>query len=303
MSTLLHAQAGSDGFIGFLTEVIWHGFLDTAIIIPFLFLAYLLMEFIEHKASDRARLFLEKSGSLGPLVGGAAGAIPQCGFSAAASNFYTGRVITLGTLIAVFLSTSDEMLIIMISEGVSIKFILPVLAYKAIVGIIVGFIVDGILRLAGKEKKNINIDEICDNDNCHCERGIWLSALHHTLTVGGFILLVTVLINALIFFVGSDKISAIMYDKPFVSHLIAALFGLIPNCAVSVALTDFCLSGFITTGTMLSGLFSGAGVGLLILFRINKNLKENLVITAILIGSAVFFGLLADIVGFSALLV
>ena len=303
MSTLLHAHEHSGDFLSFLDEVVWHGFLDTAIILPFLFLAYLLMEFIEHKASDKARTFMEKSGSLGPLVGALAGAIPQCGFSAAASNFYTGRVITLGTLVAVFLSTSDEMLIIMISEGASARVILPILAYKAAVGIIVGFIIDGVLRLMGKEKKSINIDEICDNDNCHCERGIWLSALHHTLTVGGFILLVTVLINALIFFVGSDRISAIMYDKPFVSHLIAALLGLIPNCAVSVALTDFCLSGFITAGTMLSGLFSGAGVGLLILFKVNKNLKENLTVTAILLVSAVSFGLLADLIGFSAILV
>ena len=302
MSSLLHAGEHSEGIVSFLEEVLLHGIIDTAIILPFLFLAYLLMEFIEHKASEKAKGLMEKSGVLGPLIGGVAGAIPQCGFSAAASNFYTGKVITLGTLIAVFLSTSDEMLAIMVAGKASITLIATVILYKAAVGIIVGFAVDGILSFIGRGKEKINIDEICDNDNCRCENGIWRSALHHTFSVGSFILLITVLINALIFFVGSETLASVMYDKPVISHIIAAILGLIPNCAVSVALTNLCLEGFITAGTMISGLFSGAGVGLLILFKVNKNLKENLIVTAILFSAATVFGIVADLIGFSTLI-
>jgi hypothetical protein len=304
MNALLHTHASGEGniFYEILREVILHGLLDTLKILPFLLATYLIMEFIEHKASAKSRAFMERSGALGPLVGGLIGAVPQCGFSAAASNFYTGRVITLGMLISIFLSTSDEMLPIMISGKVSALGILAILGYKALVGIIVGFTVDFTLKLFNRKKEPINIDRICEEDNCHCERGIIFSAIHHTLSVGGFVLIITLAINLLVFFVGSENISEIMYGKPFISHLIASVIGLIPNCAVSVALTDFCLEGFITAGTMLSGLFSGAGVGLLILFKVNKRIKENLAVAGILIASGTFFGLLADLLNFSALM-
>lgn len=304
MNTLLHVHehGGGDIWHGIYEEVLLHGILDTLKILPFLFITYLIMEFIEHKASGKTRAFMERSGRLGPLVGGLVGAVPQCGFSAAASNFYTGRVITLGMLISIFLSTSDEMLPIMISGKVSAVGILAILGYKAAVGILVGFAVDFTLRLLNRKKEPINIDRICEEDNCHCERGVFLSALHHTLTVGGFVLLITLLINLLVFFIGAESISKIMYGKPFISHLIASIIGLIPNCAVSVALTDFCLEGFITAGTMLSGLFSGAGVGLLILFKVNKRIKENLAVVGILVAAGTVFGLIADLLNFSLLM-
>jgi len=303
MTTLLHAEAeGSDMLHSFYEEVLLHGLLDTLKIVPFLFLTYLIMEFIEHRASAKTRAFMERSGVFGPAVGGLLGAVPQCGFSTAASNFYTGRVITLGMLISIFLSTSDEMLPIMVSGRISAGAIFAILGYKAAVGIFVGFAVDIVLRLVRGKREHINIDEICENDNCHCERGIIFSALHHTLTVGAFVLIITFCINALVLFVGTERISAIMYDKPFISHIIAAIVGLIPNCAASVLLTDFCLEGFITAGTMLSGLFSGAGVGLLILFKVNKRIKENLAVVAILVLSGTLFGFIADLLNFSALL-
>ncbi len=302
--TLLHEQAEHNAktFYTFLEEVLWHGLLDTLKIIPFLFLTYLLMEFIEHKASDKAKRFMERSGPLGPIAGGIIGAVPQCGFSAAASNFYTGRVITLGTLIAVFLSTSDEMLPILISGKVSAGAIFAILGYKAAVGIIVGFIINGVLHIMKRGEHALEIDAMCEGDSCHCENGILRSALHHTLTIGGFVLLITMLLNALVFFVGAETLGNILYDKPIISHFIASLVGLIPNCAVSVALTDLCVEGFITAGTMLSGLFSGAGVGLLVLFRVNKHMRENLSVIAILVITGTLFGLLADIIGFSALI-
>lgn len=304
MTTLLHTHTAehSDLWHGIWNEVLLSGILDTLRIIPFLFLTYLLMELIEHKAGEKTFRFMYRSGKFGPLVGGLLGAVPQCGFSAAASNFYTGRVITLGMLVSVFLSTSDEMLPIMISGKVPAKAIFAILAYKAAVGILVGFTVDFVLRLIKREREEINIDRICEEVGCKCERGIFLSALRHTVTVGFFILAVTLVINLLVFFVGADSISKILQGIPVVNHLIAAAVGLIPNCISSVVLTDFCLSGFISAGTMLSGLFSGAGVGLLILFKVNKSVKENLLIMGILILAGTVFGFLADLLNFSSLI-
>ena len=304
MSTLLHAHAGehTDIWHGIYEEVLLNGLIDTLKILPFLFLTYLLMELIEHKASAKARAFMERSGAAGPAVGGLLGVIPQCGFSASASNFYAGRVISLGMLVSIFLSTSDEMLPIMISGKISAKAIFAILGYKAAVGIFVGFLVDIVLRLMRGKRESINIDRICDEDDCHCENGVLFSAIHHTLTVGAFVLIVTLLINALVLFVGTDNIAKILYDKPFVSHFIAALVGLIPNCAASVILTDFCLEGFITAGTMLAGLFSGAGVGILVLFKVNKSMRENFAVMGILVISGFLFGILADALNFSALL-
>ena len=300
--TLLHANGG-EGFIGFLGEVILDGVIDTLKLIPFLFLTYLLMEFIEHKASARVLGSIKKAGPLGPLPASLVGAIPQCGFSAAAANLYTGKVITLGTLVAVFLSTSDEMLPILIAGNITAGNILIILAYKIIVAIAVGFALDAILRLLGRDKDDINIDEICDADDCHCERGIFHSAIHHTLTTGLFILAVTLSINAIVFAIGEEALAGIMYEKPFVSHLIASFFGLIPNCAASVTLATLASEGLITVGTMLSGLFSGSGVGVLVLLRVNKNQKQNLMIILLLVLCGFAFGVLADFVPFLANLI
>lgn len=297
--TLLHAHTEVE-LLGFLDEVILHGFLDTLTLIPFLFLTYLLMEFIEHKATGKTTAFIKNAGALGPLPAALLGAIPQCGFSAAAANLYTGRVITLGSLVAVFLSTSDEMLPVLLSGGFPLTDALIIVTYKALVAVAVGFAVDGALRLFGKGKEEINIDELCDGDDCHCERGILHSALHHTITTGVFLFLVTLFINAVIFFVGEDALAMLMYNKPFISHAIAAVFGLIPNCAASVTLAAFASEGIITAGTMIAGLFSGSGVGLLVLFKMNKNLKQNLAITAFLVFAGFLFGLLADCIPFFA---
>ncbi len=304
---MLHSDHEHSGFSDFLAdtfgeagrfidEVLLDSILDTLKIAVFLFFTYLLMEFIEHKAYGKVNTLIRRAGTAGPAIGGLLGAIPQCGFSAAGANLYTGRVVTLGTLLAVFLSTSDEMLPILLAGDVEVTKVLLIIVYKCTVGIFVGFLVDIILRMLGKGKREIDIDRICESDNCHCERGILRSALHHTLTVSMFVLLVTLLIGALVFFIGEDNISNIMVDIPVLSHLICSLVGLIPNCAASVALTRFATAGFISTGAMISGLLTGAGVGLLVLFRMNKNLKENLLVVGILLCSGVLFGLIADLI-------
>ena len=313
--TLLHASGDAHSGIAeflaehlgafgrFLDEVVLHAIIDVLPIIPFLFLTYLLMEFIEHKAEGKTESFLQRSGKFGPLLGGAVGMIPQCGFSAVASNLYCTRIITAGTLVSVFLSTSDEMLPLLISNpDVGGKKILFILLYKLAVAILFGFAVDLVLYLTHRKKENINIDEICSNDNCHCERGILYSALHHTFKISIFILICTLLINAAIFFIGEENLSALMYGKPVISHLIAAVFGLIPNCAASVALTKFYTSGFITLGTMLSGLFSASGVGLLVLLKVNHHKKANLAIVLSVILAGIIGGLLADAIGLDALI-
>jgi hypothetical protein len=199
-------------------------------------------------------------------------------------------------VVAVFLSTSDEMLPILISGSVPIGNVALIVLYKTAVGIFIGLLVDMVMRLMHRGEEKINIDAICDEDNCHCERGIWYSAFHHTATISLFVLLITFAINALVFFIGEENLGAIMYDKPFISHLIAAFFGLVPNCAASVALSRLCTEGLITTGTMMAGLFSGAGVGLLVLFRVNKKLKENLLVVGILVATGVVFGMIADLI-------
>ena len=308
---LLHADHSSHGGVAdfladklgtfgrFLDEVFIHGFIDTLKLVLFLFLTYLLMEFIEHKASEKVKGVMTRAGGFGPLVGGIFGAVPQCGFSAAAANLYTGRVITLGTLIAVFLSTSDEMLPILLAGNMGIGKVLTIIAYKSAVGIALGFIIDLTLRFMHVKKEDINIDEICDADDCHCENGMVRSALHHTLSVSFFVLAVTILVNILVFFIGDEALSGTLFTLPAISHLLSALVGLIPNCASSVALTRLAMSGVISTGAMMSGLFAGAGVGLLILFKMNKRYKENALIVAMLVIIGVLFGLLADLVGIS----
>lgn len=277
-------------------EIFLHGLLDTLKIIPFLFLTYLLMEFIEHRAGDKAEEFMKRAGIFAPVVGGALGAVPQCGFSAAAANLYAGRVVSMGTVVAVFLSTSDDMIPVLISGSVSIGTVALIVLYKAVVGIAVGFAVDAVLRIMHRGDEKINIDAICDDDNCHCERGILYSALHHTATISLFVLIVTFAINALVFFVGEEELGSLMYGIPVVSHIIAAILGLIPNCATSVALSTLCAKGLITAGTMMTGLFAGSGVGLLVLFKVNKKIKENLIIVGIVVLTGIIFGLLGDLI-------
>lgn len=280
----------------FLDEVVFHAIIEIVTLLPFLYLTYLLMEFIEHNASDKTRAAMTKAGKLGPLVGAPLGALPQCGFSTVAANLFGGRVISIGTLIAVFLSTSDEMLPILVAGNVDIGTIVLIILYKIAVGALAGLVIDLVLRLLKGERDEINIDAVCDEEGCHCERGIFLSALHHTASVGLWCLAVVLSINALVFFIGTDALAALIIDIPVLSHLICALIGLIPNCAASVLLSELAIEGIITSGEMIAGLFSAAGVGMFVLFKINKRRRENflVVLLVLLIGSV--FGAIADLI-------
>ncbi|MBE6634236.1 MAG: hypothetical protein E7620_07860 [Ruminococcaceae bacterium] len=251
------------------------------------------MEYLEHRSGDASGRLLKKSGKIGPLLGAGLGCLPQCGFSAAASGLYGGRLITAGTLIAVFLSTSDEMLPVMISNGVSILFLISVLGIKVAIGVLVGFLVDLIGR--GHRSDAPQIEEFCEREHCDCHDHFALSALKHTVHVGVFLFLVTLILNGAVELIGEETLKGAVLNRPVLSNLMAAVVGVIPNCASSVVLTELQLSGIISVGSMLSGLLVNGGVGLLVLFRNNRPLSDSLRILAILFAAGVLSGLLVDL--------
>lgn len=276
--------------------------IDALKLLPFLFATYLAMEYIEHKAGDKAEMMIQKSGRFGPLIGSVLGIIPQCGFSAAAANLYAGRIITLGTLIAIFLSTSDEMLPIFISEQVPILTILKILLVKVLIGMSAGFIIDGVMRkkkYTTEGHEHLKIEEMCDHQNCRCKEGnIWKSAISHTLQILLFIIIASFLILFLIGFVGEESISAVLSGQPILGSALAGIIGLVPNCAASVILTRLYLEGVLGAGPMIAGLLVGAGVGLLILFKVNEDIKENIKILLLLYAIGVIAGILIEAAGF-----
>lgn len=276
-----------------MREVLQETIIDGLKLIPFLFIAYLIMEYIEHKTSNKSREIIKKSGKFGPAIGGILGIFPQCGFSAIAANLYAGRIITMGTLIAVFLSTSDEMLPIMISEAVPAGTILRILGIKLAIGIILGFVIDLIFRK--KEEEDEAIEHLCEHEHCHCEEGILKSALTHTVKIFAFIFIISLILNLIIHFVGEDTLSNLILNKPILGPIISALVGIIPNCASSVILTELYLSNVISLGSMIAGLLIGSGVGILVLFKVNTNLKENLKILGILYLISVVAGITIEI--------
>ena len=281
-----------------MLEIIEDTLIDSIKLLPFLFITYLIMEYIEHKTKDKTKEAIKRSGRFGPLIGGVLGIFPQCGFSVSATNLYAARVITLGTLISVYLSTSDEMLPIFISEAVPISTILKILGVKLIIGIVAGFIIDLVMRLInkGKQEKEKIID-LCEKEHCHCENGIVKSAFKHTINIFIFILIITFLLNIIIYLIGEDTIAGFLRNQPIFGPVIAGIIGLIPNCASSVILTQMYLENVISTATMISGLLVGAGVGLAVLFKTNKGIKQNLKITALLYLIGVISGILIELIG------
>lgn len=282
-----------------ILHMIVHTFEDTIKLLPFLFITYLIMEYIEHKTGEKAKNTIKKSGKFGPLIGSVLGVFPQCGFSVSATNLYAGRVITLGTLIAVYLSTSDEMLPIFISEAVSLNVIFKILGIKLIIGIIAGFVIDFVIRLINKNKEEEEkIVDICEHEHCHCEESsIFKSALKHTLNIFLFIVLITFVINVTVHCIGEDTISNLLLNKTILGPLIAGVIGLIPNCASSVILTNMYLENLISVSSMIAGLLTGAGVGLAVLFKINKGVKENIKIIGLLYAIGVISGIILELIG------
>lgn len=274
-----------------ILDIVLDSVIDSVKLLPFLFITYLIMEYLEHETGDRMQNIIQKSGKGGPIFGSILGVFPQCGFSAAAANLYAGRIITLGTLIAIFLSTSDEMLPIMISEKVGIGMIFKILGIKIVVGIIAGFVIDFVFR----KKEELQIEHLCEQHNCHCERGIFKSAVHHTVEIFIYILAFSFLLNLVIGLLGEEVLANVVLNRPIIGQLIASLVGLIPNCAASVVVTQLYLNGMLSAGALIAGLLTGSGVGLLVLFRVNDHIKDNMRIIALLYGIGVIGGLLTEV--------
>ena len=275
-----------------------HTIEDNIKLLPFLFLTYLLMEALEHTTGGKVQSRIKNAGKVGPLWGGLLGILPQCGISAAASSLYAGRVITVGTLLAVFLSTSDEMLPIFISAAVPASTVIKILATKAVIAILSGFIAEFVyVNLFKKKEKDMDIHVVCEEEHCSCEDGVLKSAIRHTLKIFFYILIITFILTLIIEVIGEDKLAVVFQNIPVAGEMIAALVGLIPNCASSVVITELYLSGVIGAGAMMSGLLVNAGVGLLVLYRLNRNWKQNVGIVAALYGFGVFWGVVIEMFG------
>lgn len=282
----------------FFLDILTDAAIDTLKLLPFLFVTYLAMEAIEHKLGDAAEAGIQKAGGAGPLVGALVGAFPQCGFSAAASTLYAARVITVGTLFSVYLATSDEMLPILIAEQADPLMISKILGAKVVIGMLTGFMVDALVRAIGKKTdRHFHIHDLCEQEHCECEHGIFRSALNHTVQVTLFIFLITLALNGVIEAIGEEALAGFMSSQSVLSVCAAALVGLIPNCAASVVITELFLEGTIGSGAMMAGLLVSAGVGLLVLFRANRPMKLNLLILAVLWAVGVLWGLGIDALG------
>lgn len=271
---------------------------DTAILLPFLFLTYLAMEWLEERTEERSVTMLRKVGRAGHLLGVGIGLIPQCGFSAAAASLYAGGVISVGTMLSVFLSTSDEMLPIFISSSVAPGSIAKILLFKFVIALVSGILVDAVSRAIGiKSNADKHIHDLCEQEHCGCEdegSSIVRSAAVHTLKIAAFIFVISLVLSLVVESAGKDVVSGLIQSAPIAATFISGLIGLIPNCAASVIVAELYLEGLFTAGQMMSGLLVGAGVGILVLARTNRHPKENSVIIGVLYAIGVIWGIIID---------
>lgn len=278
-----------------MKDIIMDTLIDGLKLIPFLFVAFLIIELIEHKLSNKNKDLITKTGKFGPMFGSILGMFPQCGFSVLATNLYVTRIVSLGTLISIYLSTSDEMLPILLSQKVEISLIIKILLIKVIIGMISGFIIDFILR---KKESKVDVDyEICHEENCHCKDHLILSVIKHTLHITLFLMVITFLLNCLLEYTGILDTNNIIANNPF-SVFITSLIGLIPNCGASVMITTLYLKDIISFASLISGLLTGSGVALLVLFRSNKKISENLLILFLVYFIGSISGLIIELMDF-----
>lgn len=275
-----------------MLDVILDTLLDTIKLVPFLFIAFLLIELFEHKFSNKSKKVIAKSGNFGPILGALVGVLPQCGFGVLATNLYATRIISIGTLVSVYLSTSDEMLPILLTSDAKASDILLILGIKVLVGIIFGFIIDLVIRK--KDKKDFHI---CDEEGCDCEHSLIKSSIIHSLKILSFILIITFGLNLLFEYVSLEKIDSLFMKNSMFAPFISSIVGLIPNCAASVVITELYLNEVITMGTCISGLLTNSGIAILVLFKSNKKLSENIFIFISIYGIGVFIGMLLNIIG------
>lgn len=278
-----------------MLDIIIDTLIDVLKLIPFLFVVFLLMEYMEHKLSKKSNKAIKKAGKFGPIIGSLLGALPQCGFGVAATNLFATKIITIGTLIAIYLSTSDEMLAILISNKVALSFIAYVLIIKIVIAFICGYIIDLLFSKRFNNQEKIKI--FCEEEHCHCEEGLLKSAIHHTLNIAFFILIFEFILNTSIHYSETGNISKFLMGNSIYGSFLTSLLGLIPNCASSVIITELFINGTIKFGSLIGGLLTGSGVSLLVLFKVNKNLKENITILVILYLIGSISGLIINVLG------
>lgn len=271
-------------------DIVLDTLLDCAKLIPFLFFAFLLLEALEHHASEKINSALASSGKAGPLVGSLLGCIPQCGFSVFSANLFSNGVIGIGTLLAVYLSTSDEAVIIMLSHPDRKLDILKLLAVKVIIGIVFGYLINLIFKKhPGPEK---HIEDHCKDCGCHDEHGgILKPAIHHTVKTLIFLVIIVFVLNFAVELLGIERLEKLMLTNSVLQPFVAALIGLIPNCAASIFITELYLDGVISFASVVAGLCTGAGAGLIVMFRENRHMKENFKVVGLLYACAVISGL------------
>lgn len=276
--------------MSFLKEILLDSFVDAAKLLPFLFLIYLLVEYLEHKNNNFVHNLFLKSKKTGAILGALFGTIPQCGFSVIASELFSKKAITMGTLIAIFIATSDEAIPILVAHPDRIYDMLRLIGIKFFIALIFGFLIDFLV------KTELNTEETEGEEhhfhgNCEsCEDGIFKSAVIHSLKIFIFIFAVNIILGALTEFL--SPMMQFITGHAVLQTVIACLFGIIPNCAASVVLTELYLAGKITFSALAGGLCTGAGVGILVLFKQNKNKKENFAI----LGTVFVIGVLSGMV-------
>ncbi|MBP3894114.1 MAG: arsenic efflux protein [Atopobiaceae bacterium] len=314
----------------FLVDVLLDSVLDTAELIPFLLLTYIAMEAIEHGTAGSAERLIARADKSGPVVGALLGALPQCGFSAMAATLYAGRVITAGTLVAVVLSTSDELIPVFMANRASVSVLGTVIGIKVVIGLMAGMLVDVVLRALHRAGDgHPHIAELCERAHCHCSaaddaeptdevshddhhhdhghhhhhhshegHGKWWhivrSALVHTVEVTLFIFVITLVFGLIIEYVGQDTLATVLGNHPVRATFLAALIGLIPNCGASVAIAQLFIDGVLGFGPMLAGLLVSGGMGLLVLFRTNADMQQNVEFAGFIYVVGVVCGLLAN---------
>ncbi len=299
----------------FVLDVVIDALKDTAELIPFLFATYVVISLLDLFASDKTTAAIQRAGHAGPLIGGVLGVVPQCGFSAMGASLYADRIVSLGTFVAVILSTSDEMLPLLLAEHVEVGLLARILVTKAVLGVILGFAIDLVLRavlgrtsLAGVDESDAGEEQDEDAEfdpsaySCDCGCGepltrgqiawwVVVNSAYRTFQVIVFIFVVSVLLNALIALVGEDALASFLSGNAVVATLVSGLVGLVPNCAASVVLTQLYIDGVLGFAPMIAGTLVAGGAGYLVLFRMNGNMRENAVIVGIVYALGVCVGL------------
>lgn len=299
----------------FVLDVVIDALKDTAELIPFLFATYVVISLLDLFASDKTTAAIQRAGHAGPLIGGVLGVVPQCGFSAMGASLYADRIVSLGTFVAVILSTSDEMLPLLLAEHVEVGLLARILVTKAVLGVILGFAIDLVLRavlgrtsLAGVDESDAGEEQDEDAEfdpsaySCDCGCGepltrgqtawwVVVNSAYRTFQVVVFIFVVSVLLNALIALVGEDALASFLSGNAVVATLVSGLVGLVPNCAASVVLTQLYIDGVLGFAPMIAGTLVAGGAGYLVLFRMNGNMRENVAIVGIVYALGVCAGL------------